>query len=79
MNKTKKCAQCHEEKELSQYYRKNKVDNSLYSQCKDCVKKKHKNYRSNRFLYKKANPEEKLDILQDVWKELNDKMSRGIL
>jgi hypothetical protein len=40
---TKKCTQCGEEKEICDFFFKNKKTNKLHSQCKSCYKEKRKN------------------------------------
>jgi hypothetical protein len=59
----KTCTKCGEEKELSDYYIKNKKTNRLFSQCKTCTNKKNIEWTKNN--------KEKVKELQKIYREKN--------
>jgi len=73
---TKICTKCGEEKELSEFYKKEISRNSFYSNCKECCKKYYQNnkekIKENVKKYKKNNPE-KVKKCVERWIKNNPK------
>ncbi|KKN24453.1 hypothetical protein LCGC14_0894780 [marine sediment metagenome] len=76
--KTKTCTKCNIQKEINEYYKKKECKNQIVGQCKECYKKRAKQWRRKNIvksketaiIYRKTN-KEKIKINAKNYREIN--------